>query len=494
MPLVEASDALYAEVRGRLAARAARPAVLPYTGDPLGFISKHLGEHLWSKEEEIIRAVLDHRHVAVHSAHALGKSFTGARLIAYWLATHPVGEAFVVSTAPTFSQVRAILWREVGRAYRRGNLPGRLNQTEWWMSHSAYRYPGSRPDEELVGFGRKPSDTDPTAFQGIHAKFVLVVIDEASGVPQALFEATEAIATGDECRILAIGNPDDPQSYFAKACLPGSGWHVIHVGWEHCPNNPDVDEEIPVSLRGLLLSQTWVDERRAEWGEDSPLFISKVLGRFPDDKADGVIRLSAIRACQGEREWPADTLLPVELGVDVGAGGDQTVIRERCGVRVGRTWRYRTPESEQAVGYVMQAIRETQPSAVKVDVIGIGWGVCGQLEELRRKGEHRAQIVRVNVGNPAKRPNRFPRLRDELWWTFRELTEAKAIDLGALDDTTIAQLIAPTWRPDSMGRIQIEAKADTRGRIGRSPDDADALLLAMAMPGRQKAMVAFVDL
>jgi hypothetical protein len=238
-----------------------------FLGDPVGFVREVLGESLWSKQREIAEAVRDHRHVAVRSAHDTGKTFVASRLAAWWLSVHAPGEAFVVTTAPTFAQVRAILWREINRAHRKGRLPGRVNQTEWWI------------DREIVAYGRKPADYDEASFQGIHARYVLVILDEACGVPEPLWTAAETIATTDGCRVLAIGNPDTPLSHFKRVCEPGSGWQVIHVDGLRSPNF--TDEEVPAELGELLLSPTWVAERRAEWGEDSALWASKVRGEFP---------------------------------------------------------------------------------------------------------------------------------------------------------------------------------------------------------------------
>jgi hypothetical protein len=238
-----------------------------YLNDPVGFVREVLGEELWSKQREIAESVRDYRHVAVRSAHDTGKSFVASRLAAWWLSVHEPGDAFVVTTAPTFAQVRVILWREIIRAHKRGNLLGRTNQTEWLI------------DEEIVAYGRKPADYDEDAFQGIHARYVLVILDEANGVPPGLWTAVETITTNEGCRILAIGNPDSPLSQFKQVCDPGSGWQVIHVDGLQSPNF--TGEDVPDSLRALLLSPEWVEERRIAWGEDSALFESKVRGNFP---------------------------------------------------------------------------------------------------------------------------------------------------------------------------------------------------------------------
>jgi len=371
------------------------------------------------------------------------------------------------NTAPTGSQVRAILWRYIGRAHRKGRLPGRVNQTEWWIG------------DEIVAFGRKPADYSPEAFQGIHARYVLVILDEAGGIPADLWEAADSLTSNEGCKILAIGNPDDPSSHFATVCQPDSGWQVIGLSVLDSPNL--TGEEVPDELRHDLAAASWVEEKRTEWGENSPLYQSKVLGQFPDNAEDTVVRLSKALECQ---RTPMEPGGPVELGVDVGGGGDETVIRERRGPVAGRVWKDHGTDTMLVVGKVMAAITETGATAVKVDSIGIGQGVADRLEELRREGRHQARVEAVNVGRSSTRPQMFPKLRDQLWWEIgRELTESGGWDLSAVDDATIAQLTAPKYGIDSSGRVKVEDKDDTRKRIGRSPDDADALLLAFYTRG-----------
>ena len=179
------------------------------------------------------------------------------------------------------------------------------------------------------------------------------------------------------------------------------------------------------------------------------------------------------------------------LGVDVGAGGDETVIRERVGIRAGRSYKARTPEFTQAVDLVLKAVHECQPDTINVDVIGVGWGLTGQLKQLVRQarpGEdlYQVTVTGVNVGSGSTDKGRFPKLRDEIWWVVgREGAAQGAMDLTDLDETTVSQLIAPRYTIDALGRVKIEPKNETKKRIGRSPDDADALLLAFYQ-GRPK--------
>lgn len=458
--------------RQNLTARAAR-----YAGDPVGWVRERLGQTVWSKQAEILNSVRDHRRTAVRSGHGVGKSHTASLAACWWLDTHPPGEAFVVTTAPTYAQVRAILWRYIRRNHKAGQLAGRVNQTEWHI------------DDEMVAFGRKPADHDESAFQGIHARYVLVIVDEACGIPEQLWVAADALTTNVDCRLLAIGNPDSPASHFRRVCTPGSGWHTLSISALDSPNL--TGEQVPREVALALVGREWVEEKAREWGEDNPLYRSKVLGEFSEDSPNQIVRASDIAACRisPETRRALADLEPVELGVDVGGGGDETVIRERRGVQAGREWRARTDRPEAIAPMVIAAIRETGATAVKVDSIGVGFGVIGELRNAASRGEHAAHIRAVNVGEKASRPGKFANLRAEIWWEIgRGLSERKGWDLSAMDnaDATVAQLLEPRWDADPQGRIRVEKKDEVIKRLGRSPDNADALLLAFFSAGRTR--------
>jgi hypothetical protein len=417
-----------------------------------------------------MQALLDHRRVAARSCHGVGKSHIASRVAGWWLDVHEPGEAFVVTSAPTYAQVRAILWRYIRQMHKRVGLLGKVNQTEWLV------------DGELVAFGRKPADHDEAAFQGIHARRVLVILDEACGIPEQLWVAADALTTNDGCRILAIGNPDNPATHFKQVCEPGSGWHTIRISAFDSPNLSG--EQVPADLAELLISRNWVDEKAVEWGTDNPIYVSKVLGDFPSQDPFSVVRAEDVAACRLDREVPRTDaeLLPVELGVDVGGGGDLTVIRERRGPRGGREWTSSSDRPEELAPLVLHAIRESGATSVKIDAIGIGWGLCGELRNRFSRGEHTASIVEVNVAQKATDPVKYANLRAQIWWEVGRLrSQDRAWDLSGMDnaDRTLAELLEPRYELDTSGRIKVESKDDIRERLkGRSPDHADALLLA----------------
>ena len=448
--------------------------------DPLGWAAHH-GLHWWSAQQAIAASVEENKRTAVRAGHGVGKTYTAAGLAAWWTDTR--GDGMVVSTAPSAHQVHAILWEEIRGLHGKLRLPGRALLNDTWTI-----------GDRLVAFGRKPpdnakgSDFDPSTFQGIHRPGgVLVIIDEAGGVPEWLWNAAETITTSDNSRILAIGNPDNPGSHFARVCTPGHpGWAQLKIAVHDSPNF--TAEQVPVEVAAALVTRAWAGERLAEWGEDSPLYLSKVLAEFPSDHPQQVIPMAALAACWLAEPRSPSELVPVELGVDVGGGGDWTIIRERRGIQAGRRWAQRTPEPEQAGNLLIHAIRETGATSVKIDAIGVGWGLAGEARNRIKRGDlgRDCTVHAVMVSEKSSEPAKYANLRAEIHWEIGRIgSQQQAWDLSQMEaaDITNAQLLISRWMPDAKGRIKIESKDDIRSRTGgQSPDDADALLLAFYCP------------
>ncbi len=464
---------------------------LRYLHDPVAWVRERAKGHPWSKQCDILESIRDNRKTAVRSCHGPGKSWIAAEAVAWWLDNHPPGEAAVVTTAPSDRQVKVILWKEIRKVHKKAGLVGRTNQKEWLMTP-----PGG--EEQVVAFGMKPSDYDPAAFQGIHARWVLVIVDEACGIPgrtldrpQSLWDAADSLLANDECRILALGNPDDPTTEFARICKPNSGWHVLSISAFETPNF--TGESLPLWILAQLVGHTWVEEKRKEWApgwhwneartavlppegvklEDAhPLWLSKVLGRFPENKtAQGLIPLSWIEAAQQRDLQPVG---PNELGVDMGAGGDASTIAHRRGPVVRIIHEDHNPDTMQTCGNIVAARQKTDAALVKVDKIGIGAGVVDRGAELREP------FIGVNVGEKSNDPERFANLKAEYYWGLRTRFETGDVDLDPEDEATAAELLSIRYRRNSRGQIFIESKEDMMRRGLASPNRAEAVMLVFA--------------
>lgn len=435
--------------------------------DPLAWTNLRLpNRYLWSKQREIMESVRDNPRTAVRSCHGVGKSFIAATIASWWASAFPEDEALVVSTAPTGAQVGAILWEEIRRAHREGNLPGRVGGDNVWKSDN----------NVILGMGRKPADHAEHAFQGLHKRRVLVVIDEACGIPLQLWTAFEAVATGSMCRQLAIGNPDDPGTEFANICKPGSGWNVIEISAFDSPNL--TGEDVPEEMRDVLVSREWVEDKKKRWGEESPRYQSKVLGRFPELGTDTLITPTWI-----ERAQNADlsrTSGRTIVSVDVARyGSDQTII----GVAQGPVFRVKTTlpmsSTTETCGRTVSVMKEYGSCDVVVDGNGVGGGVVDSLRENVHTGvftRRQPKIVDFQAGGRARNPEKFANARSEAWWTLREMFEDGDIDIDEKDDELAAQLGSVKYSFNSRGQIQVESKGDMKKRGLPSPDRADCLM------------------
>jgi len=462
---------------------------------PEQWVEERLKEFVWSKQKEILRAVEAYRRVAIVSCHEVGKSWLAGRIAAWWLDAWPAGSAFVVTTAPSNPQIKAILWKEIGRAFMRGRLAGRVNQTEWYMTVNG--------KEELVAFGRKPDDYDPAAFQGIHAPRVLMLIDEANGVRGPLHEAAESLIANDDSKIVMIGNPDDPEGEFYEASKPGSGWKVIHISAFESPNF--TGEDIPKTVAKQLIGKVYVEEKRRKWaphwrwtpdggacvppeGIDAkndrnvnPLWMSKILGEFPEKTTEnGLIPISWIKGAQLRDLSSTIKDGPNELGADIGAGGDNSEVCQRRGYVFRIIRSDNDPDTMSQCGKIIEDLRITKASCVKIDKIGIGWGVVNRGMELGKP------FIGINVGEGATEDDqssdeRFLNLKAELWWNVRDLFERGLIDIDSDDDDLAAELLSIRYERRSNGKLKIaDKRKDANGKTIPSPNKAEALMLAAA--------------
>lgn len=442
----------------------------PKPPDTVKWTRDKRGGFLWSKQREIAESVIENRFTAVQSCHGTGKSWLAADIVSWWLDIHPIGDAFAVTTAPTAPQVEAILWREISVAHEEAGLAGRITwgQVPMW-----------KVGDRMIGYGRKPADyADPNkamqAFQGIHAKYVLVVLDEACGIPVWLWNAVDSIVTNNDSRVLAIGNPDDPSSEFEKVCRPGSGYNVIRVSAFDLPCF--TGEEVPEDLNKSLTGKEWVEERKKKWGEGSPLYQSKVLGLFPDLSDDSLITPKMVREAQ-ERELP---------GIETGAfGGDvarmgvdkSCVYRDRGGVirRVAEWSKANTMTTAGKFKLILDEKGQSVP--MYIDLVGVGAGVYDRL------AEQNCNVMPFDGGAKPYDDTRFVNRRAEAYWELRDAFEEGLIDLDPRDDELANELVSMKWAVDSRGRIKVESKDDMRKRGLPSPDHADAVMMACQRGG-----------
>lgn len=454
----------------------AKNALLKSRNEPGWWIESALGSHPWPIQQQIIEALLTNREVAVKSCHSAGKSWAAARAILWYLCCFP--RSIVITTAPTDRQVRNILWREIRVAHKRAKLPigGKLLtqslefDDDWWA----------------VGF--TAPDYDPDRFQGFHALYVLVVVDEASGVSDDIYEAIASILSGENAALLMIGNPTDEQTYFGKAFkIPGI--KKITISAFDTPNfthfgitlddirNGDWEEKIKGKLPyPTLITPQWVADRHKRWGEFTPMFQSRVLANFPPASPDGLIPLAWVEAAQNRNLEPG-VLDKVELAVDVARFGSNDIeIYMRHGPILRHVNTFNGIDTMTTTGHVVTAAKQHGAEIIKVDVNGVGSGVVDRLVEL--VGDDLpadTAIIPINFGEGSSNPELRFQKKADYFWGLRTRFQDGDIDLDPEDEELAEQLTSIKYKPNSRGQIQILPKDKNK-----SPDKADATAIAFA--------------
>ena len=397
------------------------------------------------------------------SGNGLGKDFTAAVAVLWYVHAHD--PAIVLSTAPTFRQVRHVLWRQIHRLYRNASdtLGGTMLDTRWELADDRY------------AMGLSASDADQ--FQGFHCENMFVVVDEAEGVAEPIYEAVEAVMTSAHPTLLLIGNPTTTSGGFHRAFHRESGiYETITMSALESPNVVEGEIVFPG-----LTTPAWVEERRAMWGENSEMFKARVMGEFPDRGEDNLIAISDIDDATyplGEvpvGKVPAATggYEPVVFGVDVARFGvDRTVIMVRRGdVVVDVQVRHGFP-TDATTGQVVATARDHHPQQVNVDETGLGAGV---VDILREQG---FTVYGFNgSGAPMREEMVCANLRAEGYWTLARRFRDHRIRIPR-DAELIAELASLRYRYNSRGKVLMESKDSMKSRGLPSPDKADALMLA----------------
>lgn len=445
----------------------------PYAADPVRWASEVLGVHLWSRQREIVESVRDHSRTAVRSGHGVGKTTTAAVALLWFLDTHP--RSRVVATATKWSQVERQLFHEVGQLHARAK--GRpQSKGRPIFAAETMRTSLTLPDGRYaIGLSSAPENSE--SFAGHHAPWILLIVDEASGVDDRILESAEGYMTTDGARMLLIGNPTRTSgTFFGAFHAQTADYATLHVSALESP--AITCEPVPEEVRAALTGKAWVESRRRTWGETSPLFQVRVLGQFARLSGDTVMDLGAVEDAQA-RTLPV--AVPAQqndavIGCDVARfGSDRTIIASRHGARIRIREAYSgrdTTHTAARVAHWSRVLREESKAhpLIVLDDVGVGGGA---VDALRANG---FAVEAFNAGSRARRPALYPNRRSEMWFVLAEALAGLDLDD---DDELTADLTSPGYRYDAAMRKVVEAKAETKKRLGRSPDRADAVMLTL---------------
>jgi hypothetical protein len=453
-----------------------------YKDRPREFIEEVLHGSPWSKQVEVLDKLNRKNKVSVRSCHGVGKTYIASAAAMWFLYTRP--NSIVITTAPTARQVSDLIWRQIREHHSANRLAGRCLTTRLELGNQWF----------AQGF----STDDPDKFQGFHAPDLLLLVDEAAGVAQEIFTASEGILTAAGAKVLLIGNPTSTSGKFFDSHHTLRGiWNPVHISAFDSPNL--TGERVSDKARAALITAEWVEERRQEWGEDSPLYQVRVLGNFPDQGEKSLIALSWLEAARdrffgidfkhlGPTHWRMmqkhhDAGWAVS-GFDIARGGNcENVIYARRGPVILGMDAWRSADLMYTVGRARDFNKRFGVKECRIDENGMGGGVHDRMKEL---GDN---VVGILTGKPSSSPELFGMLRDEMFWNLKE--RFREGNIGCLRDAkTVAQLATIELDYDSKSRVHVSSKEDFEKKGIPSPDRADALCLAFAptMASRGRAV------
>ena len=453
--------------------------VAKYYDDPLGFAADCIdfrGEGLTGYQQEIIGDLPSRKRIAVRGPHGLGKSGIAAVTVLWFALTRDAAgvDWKIPTTAGSWHQLTSYLWPEIhkwaarirwdkvrdGRPFSRANELQNLNLR---LAHGA-AFAGASANSALI--------------EGAHADSLLFVYDESKAIPAGTFDACEGAFSGTgEAFALALSTPGSPSGRFHDICSRRPGyedWYPVHV---------TLDQAIDAGR----ISPEWAEQRKLQWGENSAIYVNRVLGEFHAGDEDSVIPLAWAEAAVARwQEQEAAGFPGVEMdqprtvGVDVARSGeDKTVLAPRNGPVLLELRRSSKEDTMQTTGRVKGILDADKTRTAVVDVIGIGAGVVDRLREMG----YTVEAFNASAGTnrlDAVNEMGFSNCRSAAWWGMREqLDPSSGSDVCLPDDEMLlGDLSAPQWKILSGGKIQVESKDEIRKRLGRSTDDGDAVIQA----------------
>ena len=427
-----------------------------YREDPVRFVREMLGAEPFDYQCEFLEALSKGtRKMSVKSGHGTGKSTTASWAMLWFLLLRFPNK--VVVTAPTSSQLFDAMFAELKRWIN--ELPPELQQLLNVKSDRVELV--SAPSEAFISCRTARAET-PEALAGVHSDHVLLIVDEASGVPEQVFEAAAGSMSGHSATTLMLSNPTRSSGTFFESHnrMADSWWTRT---WS-CIDSP-------------LVSDEFVVEMRMRYGEDSNAFRVRVLGQWPLADDNTIIPFHLVETAQ-HRDVEVFEDSKIVWGLDVARfGNDATALCKRQGSVITEVRSWRGLDLMQTCGRVVAEYNALPPSKrcseLLVDSIGLGSGVVDRLRELD------LPVRGINVAESPSMGDTYMNLRSELWFKAKAFLEERGCKIPK-DDQLLSELTSVRYSFTSSGKMKAESKDEMRKRGLGSPDLADAFCLCMA--------------
>jgi hypothetical protein len=415
----------------------------------------------WQKDA--LHGYATSNRLAMKACKGPGKTAVLAWIVLHFLDTRPHPK--VAATSVTGDNLDTNLWPEIAKWL--GKSPQLSELFKWTATKVVHRqWPATWFAVARTWPKSGSAEEQSNALAGIHADYVMFVLDESGGIPQSVMVTAEAVlASGIESKVVQAGNPTHTSGPLYRACTVDRAlWYVVTITGD--PDDPK---------RSPRISLTWAREQIASYGRDNPWVMVNVLGEFPPTSINALLGVEDVNRAMA-RHLRLDEFQHMQrrIGVDVARfGDDRTVLFPRQGLASFRPVTMRGAATNEIAARLMVANEKWHPEINLIDDTG-HWG-HGVIDNCRAAG---MAVVGVQYHGKAI-DKRYKNRRAEMW-----LKGAKAIEAGAalpnLPDM-VAELTEPTYTFIN-GVFVLEEKDQIKARLGKSPDLADAYMLTYALP------------
>ena len=419
---------------------------------------KNIKKKKLTEEEEKHMKVVG---LSIMSGRGTGKDAMAAIFILWFFCMFQ--PAKVAVTAPSAKQLKSVIWSEINKWVdmkdMKGNYIFPFRDSLEIFSENIYKKGGLRKSTFVTAKTAKVNGTEDEqkeTLSGIHEKYMAFILDESSGIPYGVYKPLKASLTDEVNLMLNIFNPNRTTGFAYDIHYGKEKDSWITLRWDYSKSDRMNQEVINEALKS---------------GVDSNYYRVNVLG-LPPINSDGALipydfisNALELNVCDSELE-----LFDTVMGIDPnGGGGDAFIVCIRKGYKIIAFEKIISSRAIPASEEVLRLVYLHNVKKVFIDRNGVGYGVFTVLQD------ELGNMVTGLFSQQSARNSRFHRLRDELWWSLRDVLEACKLSIPEIPEL-LAELSAPEI-DESTEKIKISSKKKMKSKIGKSTDYCDSLCL-----------------
>lgn len=479
-----------------------------YKNDPIRFCKSILEAHLiYTGQQQILDSIVKYPITVVPSGHSTGKSASASFITLWWLSTRY--KARVIVTAPTWRQIQTVFYAEVNKWYNKSMLKDfdmfLLKQNIMQFNHEDYKkewymlpispknsdsMQGQHGDKSVIveeimkELGITKIETDEEIQTVIsmmkdsegekREDNLLIIIDEASGVDDAIPEVLEGT---DFDRMVVFGNMTRTDGFFYE--------------WAYNMKDESVNVITLSSYESPYMSKSQIESMERRYGVDSDVVNVRLRGLPPSGNINSCISRRLVEECidldiKHRFDFEVMGLDPARFG------GDYTVGYSSTGSKPKLEFYFNKESTMQCIGEVSRWCRRTpnKKHYLFLDATGLGGPIADRIYELidedySKKSEEgytkvvpNLEVIEIHFGGSPRDKEEYSNTVTEMFFVAKERFENKDITIEH-DNELIQDLTSRQYNFDSYGRIVVEKKEKFKERIGRSPGKGDAFLLCV---------------